>query len=171
MRFQRKGSDESLSFAEAQAKKKLAQKGKSTEAQVADVLKSWKASDARFDYDRLVDSRAAGAIIEAQCCDFMLYSWKKTIALEVKEIKKGTRLPSFVQLPRLLRREKTGVAGWVLVHFLDSAKWVATRATAFEGAQEAASWNLAGMPGWCDTAEEALKYIEQRSDQWANPKE
>ena len=77
--------------------------------------------------------------------------------LEVKEISKGFRLPKFVQLPRMLRREKAGVDGVLLVHFIEQGVWVMNAISSLD--PTAASWDLTPTPcheGY-DTALDALR--------------
>jgi hypothetical protein len=107
---------------------------------VHELLNKRKAENMSFDYDRLLDSRAAGRIVASQVSDFLVFQGGRAFTLEVKEMKTGDRLPkgSFPQHPRMLRRDKAGCAGILLVRIADTGQW----------------WQLyvadmpAGVPSW-----------------------
>lgn len=139
-------SSESETFLEMQARRKLGARGKSAEALVQAWLTKRKAADPTFDFDRLLDSRAAGAIISPQCCDYMLYAKHFGVrSLEIKELAKGDRLPQFVQLPRMLRREDAGVEGWLVVRLVEESLWVTIRTLSLT--LEAKSFHVKSYPG------------------------
>lgn len=135
-----KTRDEGESFAAHKTRKKKGSQGKASETQVQGALTKFKAAYSFFDFDRLPDTRSAGTLMPAQVCDCTVFCRGQAYSLEVKEISKGFRLPKFVQMPRMLRREKVGVPGIVLVHFLEKNVWVAKGLNWFDTGD--ASWDL-----------------------------
>jgi hypothetical protein len=131
-------------FLEARQRKSKGQRGKRSEDKVSMVLSEWKSKHPRFDYDRLVDARAAGRVTVPQVADFMLYLRDVgSCCLEVKEVKTGYRLKKFVQLPRMERRALAGCSGFVLVHFMEHSKWVVVDIGWLALRKGQASWDLA----------------------------
>lgn len=123
-------------------RKATANRGKPSEDVVQTVLVNKKKGDINFDFDRLLDSRAAGRIVPAQVSDYLLFFGGKSAALEVKELKKGFRLSkaAFPQRSRMLRRAKAGCLGFALVHTLENDKWMLARIIEFNILQP--SWRL-----------------------------
>lgn len=141
-----KNTVEQESFAQHKARKEKGQRGKASEDTVQGVLTGFKAKHLTFDFDRIYDTRSAGRPLPPRVSDFTVFVLGRAYALEVKEVKTGSRLKKFVQLPRLHRRFQAGVYGYVLAHFLESGTWVlAHRGWFYENNPTAASWDLLGV--------------------------
>ena len=149
---------ENESFAAHKTRKKKGSQGKASETQVQDALTKFKAAYPFFDFDRLPDTRSAGTLMPSQVSDYTVFCRGQAYSLEVKEISKGFRLPKFVQLPRMLRREKSGAHGVVLVHFIEHSIWV-IKDIAWFAPRLAASWDLTPTAddGYTSDAEAALR--------------
>ena len=132
---------ESETLAERKKRKSTGSRGKYAESHFQGELFSRKKKDAHFDYDRLLDSKAAGRIVAAQVADFLLFFGGSVAAVEVKEIKKGFRLPkkSFPQLARIRRRMQTGSLGFLVVYTAESSQWFLVDVGCME---DAVSWEL-----------------------------
>jgi len=81
-----------------------------------------KITDESFHWERRYDSKSARNFMPAQPADFFMCCTDDYGAyskfLECKSVgKKTRRLPKFAQLPRMLRWQKAGIQGYVLVHF------------------------------------------------------
>jgi len=133
-------SHETETLAERKKRKALATRGEFAETKVHNLLRSLATASPEFDFDRLLDSRAAGKIVAAQVSDFLIFYRGHSATLEVKEMKKGLRLTAkdFPQHPRMLRREKAGCKGFVLVYALQTESWWLGRVTEMEN----------GVPSW-----------------------
>jgi len=129
-------------LADRKKRKATGSRGKVSEQAVQKVLVAIQKKDVTFDFDRLLDARAAGRIIPAQVADYLLFSKGKSATLEVKGLKKGFRLTkaAFPQRPRMLRREKAGCSGFALVHTLENDEWMLAEIAEFATLQP--SWKL-----------------------------
>jgi len=126
---------------------------------VHDILTGWAKKNRKFDFDRLLDSRAAGRIVAAQVSDFLIFSKYKSATLEVKEIKSGLRLDrrSFPQHPRMVRREYAGCKGFVVVNVMDVETWWVARVT--EMILGGVSWRLDEVGMRFDSVESAMDFV------------
>jgi hypothetical protein len=145
-------------FLEAKARQAKGQRGKSSETVVEDVLKALRDSRPHFIFQRNQDARAAGRPMPAAVSDFIVVCHGQASTLEVKEVKSGTRLRKFDQLPRQQRWEMAGVQGLVLVHFVENDRWALAWTKDLE---PAASWQMAERNGvaWYKSAKEALTFL------------
>ena len=116
---------ENETLAERKVRLALSSRGKTAETKVQDIFSMWMKEDLQFDFDRLLDSKAAGKIVAAQVSDFLLFYKGVSATIEVKEMKKGVRLPkkSFPQHPRMVRRSHTGCQGYLIAHTVDTGLW------------------------------------------------
>ena len=153
--------NEQETLAQHKARTKIANKGKYAEQQVGAVLKELKEQTQQFDFDRMLDSRAAGGrMMTPQVSDYTLFFNGKAYALEVKSIQKGLRLKKFAQLPRMIRREKAGIEGYVVIFTAEDKSWrvVPISWLALDENATAASWLLSWMPKYA-SAEAVVKAI------------
>jgi len=118
-------SKEDDSFLEAKARRKKGAQGKSAEDKVQDELALLRLSNITFDFDRLLDSRAAGRVVAPTVADFTFCYKGRAGALEVKSMKDGHRLAysKFPQYPRMLRRAGAGGLCLVVVYIEDVKQW------------------------------------------------
>jgi hypothetical protein len=128
------------SFLEAKARAKQGQRGKKAESVVQDMLKERQAAGI-LEFIRLPDSRSAGRPLPAQPCDYIVFHEGNSVALEVKEISKGSRLPrkSFPQLPRMQQLGKVGVILLLWVYLKETNEWRSLDVLGME--LEDKSWN------------------------------
>ena len=147
-------------FLEAKARRAKGQRGKASERLVQTALTGMRAEHDFLDYSRSVDSRAAGRIVEAQVCDYTVFCRGRAYSLEVKSLQTGTRLKTFVQLPRMLRRAMAGVPGIVLVHLIEMDRWVMIDLEWFKTKHDAASWDVGNIPGTVGT--DVKKMLRER---------
>lgn len=128
---------------------RFADRGKSAETATQKYLEVWQAGHPGREYNRLVDSKAAGRIIKAAAADFEFYylnaSGTSTFGLlEVKETQHEYRLArdKLPQLPRLRKRSKCG--GMCLVAILHSStgKWRVVSAPHLAVTGDKGSWDL-----------------------------
>ena len=129
-------------LANRKKRKATGSRGKFAEDVVQKVLVNIQKKDATFDFDRLLDARAAGRIVPAQVADFLLFFKGRSATLEVKGLKKGFRLSkaAFPQRPRMIRRAKAGCLGFALVHTLENDRWILAKIEEFTVLQP--SWKL-----------------------------
>jgi len=134
-----------ISFEDAKARKKKGSQGKSAESAVQKLLDQ-RRREGKLDFIRLLDSRAAGRTVAAQPCDFIVFAPGNTIALEVKQVSKGDRLPnqSFTQLPRMAALARQKVTAVLLVFLLETNTWWAVDVGSMSPAP---SWKVGGE-GW-----------------------
>lgn len=128
-------------------KGKLGKRGKVAERDVQKLLEHLNNEHAGFMFDRLLDTRAARAIVKAQSCDFLVTAAGVTFSLEVKETEHAFRLErrSLSQLPKLRKSAKAGRVPLVLVlHTLDK-RWRCLPLQAFDG-PVVPSWDLSAYP-------------------------
>lgn len=138
-------------------------KGKKSEDAVAKYLTDWHQHPQR-EFNRLVDSKAAGRIIKAAAADFEYYTGEVADVprhglIEVKETEHDFRLAraKVPQLARMRKRANCGGLCLVLVHHSVSRKWRAVNVEWLEANGDKGSWNLSGMPQF-DKPGEALAY-------------
>jgi hypothetical protein len=97
---------------------RFADRGKKAEEAVQRFLTDWASQSSTREYNRLVDSKAAGRIIKAAAADFeycckTAYGEEFHGLIEVKETEHEYRLSKdkLPQLPRLRKRQKCGGSG------------------------------------------------------------
>lgn len=142
-------------------KSKLADRGKVAEDKVREYLEAWASRDTRRDFDRLVDTKAAGRVIRAAAADFEFFCTNGVSAaaglIEVKETEHPYRLDRkrLTQSARLRKRAKCGCAVFVVVYHSTIKKWrVLSKAQTLD-ATVGGSWDLRDRPVF-DTCGEAL---------------
>ena len=159
--MRRKKNIEFETLAERKKRKELADRGKSEEAKVQEAMTAKRKSDSNYDFDRLMDSRAARAIVAAQVADYLIFYKGKSATVEVKHIKKGLRLKkaSFPQHARMLRREQAGCKGFLITFTAEDGLWRVVPVSALE--VDVPSWKLLGFTQF-PTAANALNYVLTR---------
>lgn len=118
-------SKEDEGFLEAKARRKRGTRGKPAEEVVHKALALLRASDLNFDFDRLLDSRAAGKIVTPTVSDFTFCCRGRAGALEAKSTRHDYRLnySDFPQYPRMLRRARAGGLCLVAVYHSERRQW------------------------------------------------
>ena len=148
-------------------KSKLADRGKSAENAANAFLSLWAGGHAKREFNRLIDTKAAGRIVKAAKADFDFYYSPADQGvipyfglLEVKETKHDYRLDraKVPQLPNLVKRMKCGGDCFVVVHHSEIKKWRAVNAQWLTENGDKGSWNLVNWPTF-DTPAEALQHV------------
>jgi len=144
---------------------RFADRGKVAETCVQAALKSWMGESSTREYERLLDSKAAGRTIKAAAADFDYHCIDLRGAatsglIEVKETQHEYRLArdKVPQLPRLRRRSRCGAKCVVLVLHSTTGQWRALTPAWMEHNGDKGSWNLKDHP-FFDTPMGALQYI------------
>lgn len=160
-RMKPKKNREDETLAERKARKELSSRGKSAESKTHDILLRWSKKNRQFDFDRLLDSKAAGKLVAAQVSDFLLFYKGRAASLEIKEMKTGLRLPkkSFPQHGRMMRREYAGCRGFLVVNTKDTNLWWVIRVT--DMLLGAVSWRVDECGGNFEDAEAAMRAIKR----------
>jgi len=132
---------------------RFADRGKKAEEAVQRFLTDWASQSSTREYNRLVDSKAAGRIIKAAAADFeycckTAYGEEFHGLIEVKETEHEYRLSKdkLPQLPRLRKRQKCGGRCFVLVFHSTLGMWRALTVPYLEGPSDKGSWNLSNVP-------------------------
>lgn len=132
-------------------KSSFADRGKQAEKLVQEFLDEWVARSAHHEYERLVDTKAAGRIIKASAADFQYYAsggagQSHHGLIEVKETKHEYRLEHgrITQLPRLRKREKCGGRCFVLLYHSTIKQWRVLDVPFMVTNKAGASWDLSG---------------------------
>lgn len=144
-------------------KSKFADRGKDAENAAHKYLSQWAGGSANREFNRLVDSKAAGRIIKASKADFeFFYFPTNSVApffglLEVKETEHEYRLArsKVSQMPSLVKRAKCGGTCLVLVHHRTIGKWRCIDARWMRDNGDKGSWNIEAFPAF-NTPGEAL---------------
>lgn len=118
-------SNEDEGFLEAKARRKRGTRGKPAEEVVHKALALLRSTTMSFDFDRLLDSRAAGKIVSPTVSDFTFCYRGRAGALEAKSTKHDYRLSysDFPQYPRMLRRAEAGALCLVAVCHSEIKRW------------------------------------------------
>lgn len=146
-------------------KSKLADRGKVAEDKVKVYLDGWAARDPRRDFDRLVDTKAAGRVIRAAAADYEFFCTDGVDSaaglIEVKETEHPYRLDRkrLTQSARLRKRAKCGCAVFVLVYHSALKKWRTLSKVQVLDATVGGSWDLRDRPLF-DTPGEALVHAD-----------
>ena len=163
--------DASTAFTSWRDKRKQADRGKSAESSVKDVLKRLQGVwGTQLDWERNPDARSAGGHFTVRTGDFYLYfrpkgaAFGRTCNIEVKETALVKRLPaknfSSDSVARCYKRHLAGVFTVVLVHHSTVGQWVALPITAFVGEVRPPSWSTEDYPHY-GSAGEALEHVLQ----------
>lgn len=140
-------------------KSKLADRGKVAEDAVQKYLEGWQGRDARREFNRLVDTKAAGRIIKAAAADFEFFcAVDEDVSyhglIEVKETQHDYRLSRdrLTQSARLRKRIKCGGAVFVLVYHSTINRWRCLTPEQVSETSTAGSWDLRDNPAFMDVA-------------------
>lgn len=124
-------------------------RGKKAEAETQKFLESWAFERPDREYNRLVDSKAAGRTIKAAPADFEFFRSLSPDTgvfglIEVKQTEHEYRLErtKVTQLPRLRRRAKCGGLCLVLVLHSTIGRWRVVDSTYLATSGDKGSWNL-----------------------------
>lgn len=150
-------------LAERKKRKELSSRGKSAEKKVQEILTKWGKKVRKFDFDRLLDSKAAGTIVAAQVSDFLLFYKGRSATLEVKELKEGLRISkkAYPQHGRMCRRDRAGCKGYLLVHTVSTEQWWVVLAD--DMTLGSASWLLGRKLGVSfESVEFAMEFIKKQ---------
>lgn len=144
----------------------FANRGAKAEKATQEYLAAWAQGHLHREYNRLVDTKAAGRIIKSACADFEFFTvgtdtmqaFSTHGLIEVKETEHEYRLArdKVPQLPRLRKRAYCGGFCCVLVLHSTLGKWRALSAPRLAVTGDKGSWNLTDEPSF-DTPGEALK--------------
>ena len=146
-------------------KSKLADRGKVAEDKVREYLEAWASRDTRRDFDRLVDTKAAGRVIRAAAADFEFFCTNGVEVaaglIEVKETEHPYRLDRkrLTQAARLRKRAKCGCTVLVVVYHSTLKKWRTLSSAQVLDATVGGSWDLRDRPMF-DTPGEALAHAD-----------
>lgn len=145
-------SKEDEGFFEAKARRKRGAQGKPAEEVAHKALAELRASNLNFDFDRMLDSRAAGRTVSATVADFTFCYQSRAGALEIKSMKDGHRLAysDFPQYPRMKRRAAAGALCLVAVYTRDARVWNIANVRDLEEITRG-SWDITAA-GWTDCA-------------------
>jgi len=143
-------SKEDEGFFEAKARRKKGSQGKPAEDAAHEALAKLRATNLNFDFDRLLDSRAAGRVVAPTVADFTFCYQGRAGALEIKSMKDGHRLAysDFPQYPRMKRRAAAGALCLVAVYVQDIRRWHMANVLDLEEISRG-SWDVS-VAGWTD---------------------
>ena len=134
------------------ARNAFADRGKKAEDAVHKALAKWAEGYADREFNRLLDTRAAGRIVKSAAADFEIFAPGVHGLVEVKEVAHDYRLArdKLPQMARLRKREMAGGLCLVVVHHSTIKLWrIATAAQLAEGGDKG-SWNLTDWPTYID---------------------
>jgi hypothetical protein len=144
---------------------RFADRGAVAEKAVMAYLVKWMAAEPAREFERLVDSKAAGRTIKAAAADFDFHCLDSrgfgcSGLIEVKETQHEYRLArdKVPQLPRLRRRARCGGLCIVLVLHSTTGQWKALTSAWMEFNGDKGSWNLKELPAF-DTPYGALNHL------------
>lgn len=123
---------------------KFADRGKDAEKKVHEALTAWVGDIGSREFNRLMDTRAAGRIVKAAAADFEFFSAGVHGLIEVKSVQHDFRLPrgSVTQVPRLRKRALAGGVCLVLVHHSTLKLWRAVAVDYLLEGGDKGSWDL-----------------------------
>lgn len=146
-------------------KNRFANRGEKAEKAVQKFLTDWANVSSTREFNRLVDSKAAGRVIKAAAADFeyfckTAYGEEFHGLIEVKETEHEYRLGKdrITQLARLRKRQKCGGRCFVLVYHSTIRAWRALTLQYLETTGDKGSWNLSDLPAF-DSVAEALASV------------
>lgn len=136
---------------------KFADRGKFAEKKVHEALTTWSAGVGSREFNRLIDTRAAGRVVKAAAADFEFFSSGMHGLLEVKSVQHEFRLPrgSVTQIPRLRKRALTGGVCLVLIYHSTLKLWRAVGVDYLTETGDKGSWDLRNVETY-PNAEQAL---------------
>ncbi len=130
----------------------FANRGVYAESKVQAYLQWWASMDTHREFNRLVDTKAAGRIIKSAPADFEYFcsgTYEVSHGLiEVKQTEHEYRLArdKVPQLPRLRKREKCGGESYVLIFHSTLKKWRCVGVPYLAEGGDKGSWNLTEVP-------------------------
>lgn len=132
---------------------KFADRGKDAEKKVHEALTAWVGDIGSREFNRLMDTRAAGRIVKAAAADFEFFSAGVHGLIEVKSVQHDFRLPrgSVTQIPRLRKRALAGGVCLVLIYHSTLKLWRAVAVDYLLDGGDKGSWDLRNV----DTHESA----------------
>lgn len=145
-------------------KSKFADRGKTAENAVQKFLSRWADGHSTREFNRLVDTKAAGRIIKSSPADFEYFALDGAAPthglIEVKETEHEYRLArsKVPQLPRLVKREKAGGRCFVLIFHSTTKVWRCISAAWLQAGGDKGSWNV-GHHSAHETPEAALASV------------
>jgi hypothetical protein len=140
-----------------------ANRGKPTEDAVAKALATWQGQRMDREFNRLVDSKAAGRIIKAAAADFEFFIGELEQThhglIEAKETEHEFRIarPKITQLPALRRRRLAGGRCYVVIYHSTIRKYRSVSGHWLDTNGDKGSWNLERIPAF-DTPIDALNW-------------
>jgi hypothetical protein len=140
-------------------KSKFADRGKDAEKLAEVALKLWAGDLGAREFNRLIDTRAAGRTVKAAAADFEFFAAGPVHGLiEVKETEHAYRLErsKVPQLPKLHRRVLSGGVCVVLVYHSTTNVWRAVTAEYLMAGGDKGSWNLTDQPTFADASQALL---------------
>lgn len=141
----------------SQWKSKFADRGKKAEEAVSKALEAWAYGRSDREYNRMIDTRAAGRVVKAAAADFEFFCLDGFGLIEVKSTEHAYRLSrdKISQLPRLRKRALCGGVCLVLVHHSQLEQWRVVDAPTLATFGDTGSWDLTDWPLY-ESAQEAL---------------
>lgn len=123
---------------------KFADRGKDAEKKVHEALTAWAGDIASREFNRLIDTRAAGRIVKAAAADFEFFSAGAHGLIEAKETEHEFRLQrsKITQIPRLRKRAMAGGVCLVLVYHSTLKLWRAVSVDYLMEGGDKGSWDL-----------------------------
>lgn len=149
-------------------KNRFADRGVKAEAAVQKFLDLWEGASPYREFNRLVDSKAAGRTIKAAAADFEFFCRPDPTRkagchglIEVKQTEHEYRLTkaNLTQLPRLRKRAKAGGLCFVLVLHSTTGLWRCLSMDFLLGPSDKGSWDLRGLPTFSSPAK-ALQEVD-----------
>ena len=155
---------DATAFTDYRDRKKVADRGKSTEKTIQECLERMQERlGLAFDWERVPDARAAGGRFKPVAGDFRAFyaEHRRSANLEVKEVKTSVdRLPkknfSRDKIARCYRRSLTGVVTAVILHYTQTGKWVVAPISHFFD-NDVPSWDTKAFPSF-SSAQAALDF-------------
>lgn len=123
---------------------RFADRGKDAEKKVQEALAAWAEGTGSREFNRLMDTRAAGRIVKAAAADFEFFSAGVHGLIEAKETEHEFRLAraKITQIPRLRKRALAGGVCLVLVHHSTLKLWRAVAVDYLVEGGDKGSWDL-----------------------------
>lgn len=125
-------------------KSRFADRGKDAEKKVHEALTTWVGDVGSREFNRLMDTRAAGRIVKAAAADFEFFSAGVHGLIEAKETEHEFRLArsKITQIPRLRKRAMAGGVCLVLVYHSTLNLWRAVSVDYLMEGGDKGSWDL-----------------------------
>lgn len=125
-------------------KSRFADRGKDAEKKVHEALTAWAGDIGSREFNRLMDTRAAGRIVKAAAADFEFFSAGVHGLIEAKETEHEFRLArgKITQIPRLRKRALAGGVCLVLVYHSTLGLWRAVSVDYLMEGGDKGSWDL-----------------------------